>query len=301
MKFEDKNEFQGMTHYPVCNESVRRWREVLKDVSVKVGAGIAGGGEISLFSVLPSVTEKLVLVDHSYVSLWALIGKYKSIGKLGPEKALKLLQSPPVVTKGGGYNINGQRVKGGQYNQYGEFIDSNPYSHKLVKPQEELYACFLEANKGIATETDRMEECGWWPLPELHHRWQEITVEDLETLLKNENDVDLQVYHGDISDLVEHAPVDLLYLSNALQYNGRNGKEFKLGEIVQKGSLVAYTGNSGVYNKAGMPYTLSGLKVKPVEAVKPIKATSAATQPNILAAPYSNYDGSWTYYLAEVL
>lgn len=311
LKFEDKNEYQGTTHYPVANESVRRWREVLKDVKVKVAAGIAGGGEISFFGILPSVSEKLVLVDHSYVSLWALVGKYGTIETLGPEKAVKLLQMAPATVHGGGYNEAGKRVKGGLYNRYGEMVDNNPFSHKLVGTTQELYSCFLAANKGTPTETDRMEECGWWPLHDMHTRWGEITVEDCEGLLKSE--VDLQVYHGDISDLVEHAPVELLYLSNALQYNGRNGKDFKLGEIVQKGALLAYTGSAGYHDPYAAPrrtgtaasITISGLKCKPVEVVKPKRATAtkavASASQGLFPAPVTVYDGAWTYSLAEVL
>lgn len=288
-KFEDKNGFQGQTHYPVANESCQRWKEVLKNIKVKTAGGIAGGGEISLFGILPSVSEKLVLVDHSYISLWALIGKFGTIEKLGAEKAVNLMRTPaPInIVRSGGYNAAGRRVKGGQYNQYGEFVgDMNPYSHLLTEPTKELYACFLEANKGLVTETDRMEECGYWPLQALSQRWQEVEVEDCEALLNSK--VELQVCHGDISDLTEHAPLELLYLSNALQYAGRNGKEFKIGEIVEKGAYIAYTGSSDPYygtRSTAKTVTLGGVKCTLVSATRP--STPA--------------DGSWTYSLAQVI
>lgn len=203
--FEDLNTYNGLTAFPICNESIEIWREGLEGISVENAAGICSGGEVSFFAILPSVTGQLQLIDHAYVALYYAIGKYHAIEKLGAEEAYKAF-------------VQGDMT--------------------ILSP------LFKGANEGLPTKPDNgydsYRTCDSYGLKRYY---KSVSQETFETFQENKKRV--KFLHGDICDLAERGPFDLLYISNALDYAGRNGEyAYPIDKIVKPGGIVCYTGAS---------------------------------------------------------
>lgn len=93
LQFEDVHEFSPGEFYYAPNEGVLEWSELFKDIHVSRAAGICSSGEIGLLAMLPHVEDELLLVDHSYNSLWVAITKYLLLQELGADEAYKALCS----------------------------------------------------------------------------------------------------------------------------------------------------------------------------------------------------------------
>lgn len=202
MVFEDLNEWDGPGNaFVVSNESISMWRKALEGISVEKAAGICSGGEVSFFALLPSVTKKLELIDHAYHALYYAIGKYHTIGKLGASEALKALAS---------------------------------------RYREGLQPLFDEANAKFPTSKHRVgRKARGVESLELTGLFGSLTQEDLEAFINNREKISF--LHGDLNDLVDRGPYDLVYLSNAPDYSGRNGKNFQIEKMVKPGGYVLHT------------------------------------------------------------
>lgn len=195
MVFEDLNEYKGKNScYAVCNEHISTWRTILQDVSVESAGAVCSGGEVSFFGILPCVKDKLVLIDHSYSSMYYALGKYYLVEKLGAAEAFKLL------------------------------VTSN---------ERALEPFFEEANADLPTHKSPYS---YWDGST--RIYEDITQEGVEHFEAAKDKISF--LHGDLNDLVERGPFDLVYLSNALEYTGRNGSNFEVEKMVKPGGLIAH-------------------------------------------------------------
>lgn len=239
--FEDLNPYNGShTPFAVCNENISIWRKVLEGISVESAASICSGGEVSFFAILPVVKKKLVLIDHSYRSMYFALGKYHLIEKMGAKEAYKLL----VESRQGG----------------------------------DLQTIFDEANNTLPTKRDELSYSnwfnGWYGAKGIY---EDITEEGITKFRNNRNKVSF--LHGDLNDLADKGPFDFVYLSNALDYAGRNGSKYDIEKMVKPGGYVAYC--CGTY---------SSPKITKYEVVASADAHSIR----------NTYEISWNYKLCKV-
>jgi hypothetical protein len=213
--FEEINEYNGPSGYKVTNESLEIWKAVLGDISVERGTGICSAGEVGFFGLLPHVTKELLLFDHAYASMYHAIGKYHLIEEHGSKKAYKLLSSgdsaalTPIFAEGNKDLPTSKEKAVNDNSYYARYYTSDPY-YTRTAAGDELKRCFAE-----------------------------ITQQDVSEFRANRDKV--KILHGDINDLVERGPFDLVYMSNALEYTGRNGRDHKLKDLVKPGGFVCHT------------------------------------------------------------
>lgn len=118
---------------------------------------------------------------------------------------------------------------------------------------KELKILFQEANKNLPTSKFNADYVYGFSSTSLQRAFKDLSITDLEGLIENEGK--LKFLHGDLSDLVDRGPFDLVYLSNALEYAGRtHNKNYPIQEIVKPGGLIclthgAYTGMPGLVSK----------------------------------------------------
>lgn len=226
MKFKDLNDFNALTCYAVVNENISAWRECLDGIEVDNAASICSGGEVAFFGILPSVKERLSLIDHSYASMYFAIGKYNMIEKFGASKTHELFT---------GFNW----YKGGR--RWSPSVDNyvqDPEAESSISSND-LRKAFDKANKRLPTAKHGVN--GYWPPASLRVTWQNIDVQEVAEFRRNRTKI--QFLHGDVGDLADIRPYDLVYLSNALDYKGRNGSghdAFRLNEVVKPGGFVLY-------------------------------------------------------------
>lgn len=220
VKFEDVHAHDAETWYVVPNEHLGIWTDLVAQVKVERAAGICSSGEVGFFSMLPQVREELVLVDHSYRSLCIAMCKYMVMNELGVTKAVELFASG-----------DGEQIKA----QLDKVVHKLP--PKIVEAYNKLYArqgggqmashSFQEANL-LAMEYKAL------PVPlarKAKARFDKVTF-----------------LHGDLTDLKDRGPFDLLYLSNALEHTSRTGNPPLVDQVftaVKPGGhvITAYPGS----------------------------------------------------------
>jgi hypothetical protein len=97
---------------------------------------------------------------------------------------------------------------------------------------------FAEANASLPTATTKGDWVDYGP-EALPRKWASISKEDLEAFRSNREKV--HFLHGDLNDLVDRGPYDLVYLSNAWEYEGRNGTSYNIREAVRPGGFILLT------------------------------------------------------------
>jgi hypothetical protein len=228
VKFENLHDFNGSSNYVVVNELLHVWDEVLSDVKgVKRAASICSGGEVSFFNILPKVEESLECIDHSLGSMYWALGKYHTIEKLGAAKAHEFFKGP---------------IRDGKYDR-----DRYGYAAKYVPgPKEKkFHELFAEANGKYTTNyLGEHKTRGYDPygLESLCPLYNDISLDAIKKFRANRTKITF--IHGDLNDLIERGPFDLVYLSNALEYQGRNGSQFNIRAAVKEGGYIALTTGS---------------------------------------------------------
>lgn len=204
LKFEDKHEYSAGGYYWVPNEELSIWRQFLRDIPINRAAGICSGGEVGLFGLLTHVRKELVLVDHSYASLGIAMLKYQALRELGWQRTQELFTCADTT-----------KIHEG-------------LEPILLKLPEKVQAKIRLADVRHYSHTTRDE----WDAVSARVKQKSCTKLDWVSFV-----------HGDLTDLVDKGPFDLLYLSNALEHNDRNGKApltEKVEALVKPGGYVLY-------------------------------------------------------------
>jgi hypothetical protein len=194
LAFEDVHTFPGNDDfYPVPNESLERWDTLLKGLRVSRIAGICSGGEVGFLSLLPRARRELVLVDHSYKSLYFAIVKYLALRKYGAEETYKRLTE---LTPEGAQALAA------------EFEAEIPGPLKAVWEQRLGYTRYRNGADALASR--QYEVTAYWK--------RQAPAKVVKMCAKLDR---VRFVHGDLSDLSRFGKFGLVYLSNALESNHR--------------------------------------------------------------------------------
>lgn len=184
IRYEDLNPHNGHSGYTVTNEEIPCHLELLAQIpdEVERGLGICSAGEVSMIACLPQVRNEMVLVDHSYKSLfWATL-KYALLERSGWARGLAYLR---------------------------EGVTSATIQRAVDDMPPELTARSGNLAASYTYEGSEMQSI-WRSLPdELVRR----AVERFERV---------RFAHADLTDLIDRGPFDLLYLSNAMEHVNRH-------------------------------------------------------------------------------
>lgn len=118
-----------------------------------------------------------------------------------------------------------------------------------VRDQQFRDLC-AEGNQGLPTKPLGLYDEG---RGQMRAVWADISRADVVKFRRNRHKVSF--LHGDLDDLAEKGPFDLVYLSNALDYSGRSGRPHKFKEMVKPGGYLLYT-----QGWRGTPRGLEGFK-----------------------------------------
>lgn len=222
INFEDLHPYAATSQYVIPNEDHRTWRELLKSFHVGRVAGICSGGEIGLFSLLPLARKDVVLVDHSYGSLGHAMTKYGLLQERGWRDAYRLITSPDAVNEL--YATVKDIIKCLPDPIKSRYESNTGYNNPFVGPHYGVYSRGNPEGIGVYPGVPRV--------------WKNIERSLIKKAVEKLDRVSF--IHGDLSDLIERGPFDVLYISNALEHSGRSGAPVvdEISRIVKKNGLI---------------------------------------------------------------
>lgn len=219
LAFEDVHKHAASGYYIVPNEDTVEWRNLVKKLRINRAAAICSSGEVGLVALLPTVRKELVLIDHSYASLSVAMLKYVMLRELGATETKRLLSTAGSVAD----------LK----KNLGKFVNKLPKDVRLAYERYVNPAANSWEGGFVYVTPDRVtwnyKTHRYEPIkkeapvtnPKLQHEWTRLPSRDL---LRCATKLDrVKFLHGDLSDLAERGPFDLIYLSNALEHSGRKG------------------------------------------------------------------------------
>lgn len=197
--YEERNTYSAFG-YPITNEEPEVLSRTLGSRHYNKVASICSGGEIPILVLLPRTKLELVAVDHSINSLSHAYFKAALLKTYGPVITHELLTR--------------------------EFTPEN--RNGLLKAWEAIKGDVpdvLRRENSLSNSVNIRKEWG-----------QTASVSILAKAYKNLGV--LKFVHGDMTDIVDSAPFDCFYVSNAFGHNDRNGvrpSKEKVGALVKPG------------------------------------------------------------------
>jgi hypothetical protein len=230
--FEEKHAQFSANGFAATNEEPFLQRELLKGMKFQRAASIASGGEIPLFVLLPRC-EEVVAIDHSYRALTAFYIKILLLVELGPKGMKKLISNYDLE------NFKAQAAK---------VVD------KLPEPLKGKYSGGTKyGDQGTFTHND-------WS--DTRREWHYVPDRLLSQTIKRLDRITL--VHGDLMDLKDKGEFDCLYISNALEHRGRNGKcpqpDDFLPILKEGGLLLTATAGKTLHHNKGYQPIVESLK-----------------------------------------
>lgn len=192
LPFEDVNTFDGGYSYYTPNEDFKIWRSLLRDIPIHRAAAICSAGEVGLFGLLSHVRRDLVLVDHSYGSMGVALLKYAALREYGWEKTVAAFRK---------HNSDEWKAL------FDPLIEQLPENIRAKLRADN----FRGYGSYIAREWDRVPT---WVRRKACRKLDRVSF-----------------LHGDLSDLIERGPFDILYASNAFGHNNREGKRPEIEQV----------------------------------------------------------------------
>lgn len=259
LDFEQVEDYDGRMHYTCPNEDAVTWRQLVGRKKLTRAAGVCSGGEIGLFSILPRVSEELILVDHSKVPLACAILKSLLIQDVGFDGAVELFQNAAqyrVAYAGGGY--------GGYVSPYAppsslpkrddNYDDTRaPLEKELKKLKKYVPKTLLSAwDQGVGYYDSYTHRSSSRPSRGDHYFMGGIgamlpywtSVPEKERRLIEDKISLVRFVHGSMTDLHDRGPFDLFYLSNAGEGGNGNRTRPDLSKItacVRPGGYIIST------------------------------------------------------------
>jgi SAM-dependent methyltransferase len=218
-----------------------KWAEFLQGLRPHRAAGICSGGEVGFFNLLLHAQREVVLVDHSYKSLYFAMVKYLALQKYGPDVYERITKAtteaefralaeefedalPPKVRTA--------FLHRGRYDVHGYLIPSR-------SPEATGVSAFASRRRDIQDV--------WSRLP------KERVVKSCARLHK------VTFLHGDLTDLATKGTFGLLYLSNALEHISGKTRNYpvvqEIEKVVRPGGhvILSHRYNDSIYDKRPGP------------------------------------------------
>ena len=180
--------FNGAETYKCTNEEAMAYRVLLNRKSFKTTGAIASSGDVLLSALLPR-SEKVYAVDHNNSSIAVAMLKAIMLDQMGVRafKALLIDQS---------FNQF--------YKKASTFVSEMPPA---------LQSGLTRHGASVLNSHDYTD---------LRREWLNYPDGALETSRRRLDAVTF--VHGDLQDLAQFGPMDLLYVSNACEHRNRDGK-----------------------------------------------------------------------------
>jgi hypothetical protein len=221
--------------YLCPNEDIGIWRELIKGKRINRAAAICSGGEVGFFSLLPTVREELVLIDHNRGSLQYAILKYLMLQKWGYAGTLRRLKDP--TTAGAAVKEVSKDLPPDIYAARDDLAYSDRIGDRLIRRDP------YDDNRLGTAVTQHWERLG---------KYEKAAVRKLGIV---------RFIHGDFEKLEAHGPFDLLYMSNA--HDGGNGNQGRkdldiVGRCLHEGSYIlssTHLRNDGPRTRRTWSYT----------------------------------------------
>lgn len=216
-KFEDVHPAHNPTGYIMTNEEPELFKKMLGSRTFRRAASIASGGEIPLGILLPRCTE-LVAVDHSYTSLAVCFMKAALLDQLGGRGLLAMLIES-------------------------RYPDYQTCCTKLIADLPEVLRNRLTPTDKYVTGATALNLNHF---NEMRREWRFYTPVELDKA--RERLANTTFVHGDLTDLEKFGKFNGIYLSNALEHTGRDGKRpewDKVKLLLTKNGTVLATWGKG--------------------------------------------------------
>lgn len=214
--FEDRHAAYTATGYSVTNEEPVLFNTLLKNRTFKKVAAISSAGEVPLIVLIPRTREQLVLVDHSYKSLATTYLKIVLLRTLGARELRRLLTSgqPTMI-------------------------------------REKIEAAAAEVPTPLQPSLDRYNLNDGELNYNLRREWYFTPLDKLREAARRLEQITISMVHGDLLDIADSAPFDLLYISNALDgaHRRRNGTSLTpplIDPLVGPRGIVLSTGGRSI-------------------------------------------------------
>jgi hypothetical protein len=201
----------------ICpNEDIGIWRELIKGKRVNRAAAICSGGEVGFFSLLPTVREELVLIDHNRGSLQYAILKYLMLQKWGYAGTLRRLKDPTFAAAA--VKEVSRDLPPDIYAARDDLAYQDRIGDRLIR--KDPYEDYNHDGTAVTKHWERLT------------KYEKAAVRKLGIV---------RFIHGDFEKLEAHGPFDLLYMSNA--HDGGNGNQGRkdldiVGRCLHEGSYV---------------------------------------------------------------
>lgn len=219
MNFIEKHKnFAPDTYYAVTNEEPEVINMLLGNKRYNKIGSIASSGEILLLCLLQRAVESIVAVDHSYQSLHTAYLKALLLKKHGADVIRDAV---------------------------------------LNKPWDNWQKLLAGAKKELPTAivTTPRYSAGSYDLPNIRREWYYTPKAALKRGVRNLGK--LSFVHGDVVDLAEYGPFDLLYTSNAHEHVSRETRKRTVDEFVSLlsvGGILLIASNSPHVVLKGSPF-----------------------------------------------
>jgi hypothetical protein len=195
LAYEEKNTWNSTQGYAATNEEPLIFNSLLGKKKFSLGGGIASGGEIPLFVLLPRC-DKVIAIDHSYKALSAIWLKLLLLDKIGPAEMKRTLLE----------------------DNYESFIKKLNDVLQHVPESIRKYVT-LKHSQGHPYTSPTFSSSDF---SDTRREWLKITAKEMQLAL---NRIDrLTLVHGDLSDLKPYGKFDIFYTSNATGHSNRDGK-----------------------------------------------------------------------------
>lgn len=238
-QFEDKHPGHNAQGYSCTNEEPELMREMLAATgrTFERGGAIASSGEVTMFSLLP-FCQQMVCIDHSYRSLANFYTKIATLKQIGVTEMLRLMEK----------------------NDHATLLQHAEAAYKALLPEplkaaQPWEGVTLTASWSSPYKTPTFSAVDFTDIRrEWYFQYRFFSDQAFRDLLVKAKD--LKLIHGDIMDLAAHGPYDLMYVSNALEHDGRNGKQKPVDWVpmLRDNALVVVVRASGLFPQppAGM-------------------------------------------------
>lgn len=229
INLESAHDYDRDNYYVIPNEAFMELYGLIKPHRLRIrrAAAICSSGEAGLVSILPLVRTELVLIDHAYQSLSVGMMKLLLLREKGYEETKRLLSStdqdtahelraaleklaallPDVARKKGWEAM--KRLRRGE----------SPF-FKVTTDYDDRYYTKHGSYRRVVTSVD----------PKIAKAWSEIPEQNLKAACRKLDKVTF--LHGDVIDLAQRGPFDLMYFSNAFdsQHYGRKSTGYDRGD-----------------------------------------------------------------------